>query len=124
MFDILKRFRKTRQHVVTVGEFNKLPAGLAATSRLRRRSNGIVPDAPPKRGMWVRDTAAHKTGILTNLKEGSIATVMFVDDIKGENILEVDCPEYELRQAVYEEIPLLRRPSEQVARKLGYGYSK
>jgi hypothetical protein len=70
--------------------------------------------------MWVRHVLADKTGILTNLKEGNIATVMFVDPVRGENILEVDCPEHELRQAFYSEIPELRRPHTDVAFKLGY----
>ena len=68
--------------------------------------------------MWVR--YMQQTGILTALEAGDVATVMLVDDTKGENVAEIHVPAAQLRQAKYAEIPLARRPSRLIAHSLGY----
>lgn len=88
-------------------------------SQLRRRATSLVgSEQPPARGMWVRWQG--RTGILTDLEAGDVATVMLVDDHKGENVLEVHAPAGDIRQAFYEEIPAKRRPHEAHAAALGY----
>lgn len=72
--------------------------------------------------MWVR--WQNRTGILTNIEPGDIATVMIVDDIKGENVIEVHQPCNMLRQAYFEEIPTARRPDLKHAAKFGYTPSR
>lgn len=90
----------------------QIPAALRHGSALQRHHGG-----PPGRGMWVVYEA--RTGILTALEHGDIATVMLVDE-HGCNMLEVHAPAEKLRQAYFEEIPEKRRPDEAVARGMGY----
>lgn len=103
----------------------KFPEHVSAVSSLRRRTtisaqgSVLVPhEQAPKRGMWVHYQG--RTGILTNLEAGDIATVMLVDDEKGENVLEVHAPCSQLRQAFFEEIPQGRRPKYADAVRFGY----
>jgi len=103
----------------------KFQPHVAASSSIRRRTtmteHGSVlrPDEQhPKRGMWVR--YGNRTGILTNLEAGDIATVMLVDDQDGTNSLEVHTPGSQIRQAYFEELPVARRPSYADAARFGY----
>lgn len=70
-----------------------------------------------RRGMWVRYQDV--TGILTGIGASSIAEVMLVDDI-GENLKQVFVPLADVTRATYEQIPLPRRPTVDVALALGY----
>ena len=103
----------------------KFAAHVAGSSALRRRTTTsgagsiITPhEQAPKRGMWVR--YSDRTGVLTNLEAGDIATVMLVDDVKGENVVEVHVPAAQLRQAYFDEIPAARRPTYDAGARLGY----
>jgi len=114
-----------RKHIVEVDPTAKIPAHLATASALRRRmtvsavGSVVTPqEQAPKRGMWVRWQS--RTGILTKLESGDIATVMLVDDQLGQNVLEVHKQASELRQAYYEEIPSARRPVYDVGSRMGY----
>jgi hypothetical protein len=126
MFNFLERFRPApqrspdaRTHVVNVTGGRQIPKELRHSSQLRRRPvphfNG---EQSPKRGMWV--VYQGRTGILTDLEAGDIATVMIVDSEEGTNVLEVHCPAAELRQAYHEEIPEKRRPHPDHSVKFGY----
>lgn len=101
----------------------KFPAHIAAGSSLRRRptmhAHGtlIANDQPPKRGMWV--VYQQRTGILTKLEAGDVASVMLVDEV-GHNAIEVHVPAATLRQAYFEEIPAPRRPLYEDAVRFGY----
>lgn len=113
-----------RQHVVDpVRGSTKLPTHLTAVSGLRRRPTTTAAgsllrnDQAPKRGMWV--VYSQRTGILTDLEPGDVATVMLVDDL-GMNALEVHVPAAQLRQAWFEEIPAPRRPKYEDAVRFGY----
>lgn len=97
---------------------------VAATSALRRRTTRsavgsilVAHEQEPKRGMWVVYGA--RTGILTQLEVGDVATVMLVDG-QGFNSVEVHVPAKDLRQAWFEEIPAARRPDYDHASRAGY----
>lgn len=116
---ILDRFRPSANRlVVDTGGPTELPENLRHASALKRRwSTSTRNEQPPKRGMWVRHHG--KTGILTDLAAGDVASVMITDD-KGLNVAQISVSASELRQATYEEIPAPRRPDMELARKLGY----
>lgn len=109
-----------RKHTVDIRGGRQIDAQIRSASALRRRTDGDseAVDHRPKRGMWVRWQG--RTGILTDIEPGDIATVMLVDDERGENALEVHQPATELRQAYYEEIPAARRPAYDAAARMGY----
>lgn len=108
-----------RAHEVQITGGRQIPAALRAESALRRRATPHhAGDQTPKRGMWVRWSG--RTGILTDIERGDIATVMLVDDVKGENVLVVHQACSQLRQAYFEEIPTARRPDLKHALKFGY----
>lgn len=123
---IFDRFRKSpdaRAHVVEAKGGAKIPAHIAMASGLRRRpatsheGTLLANDQAPKRGMWV--VYSGRTGILTNLETGDVATVMLVDE-QGFNSLEIHVPAGQLRQAWFEEIPEARRPAYKDAVRFGY----
>lgn len=101
----------------------RIPAHVVLGSALRRRAtqtehgSHLMSDQAAKRGMWV--VYSNRSGILTNLEPGDIATVMLVDDL-GLNQLEVHAAAKELRQAYFEEIPEPRRPEYADAARFGY----
>lgn len=107
----------------SLGGGTKVPAHAAGASALRRRPTMhlhgtlIRNDQPPKRGMWV--VYQQRTGILTMLELGDVATVMLVDEL-GLNAIEVHVPAKDLRQAWFEEIPEPRRPPYEDAVRFGY----
>jgi hypothetical protein len=97
---------------------------VAASSALRRRTTRsaagsilVANEQEPKRGMWV--VYGIRTGILTKLELGDVATVMLVDD-QGLNRIEIHVPAKDLRQAWFEEIPAPRRPDYEHASRAGY----
>lgn len=105
--------------LVVQPDTRNIDVGARINSRLRRRATSMIgSEQPPSRGMWVHWQG--RTGILTNLEPGDIATVMLVDDTKGENVLETHVHANELRQAYFEEIPKSRRPKADLAAALGY----
>jgi len=114
---------EARRHVVDVRGSTKLPSHLTAVSGLRRRptrdhtGSHLRDDQPPKRGMWV--SYSGRTGILTDLEPGDVASVMLVDDA-GLNALAIHVPAAQLRQAWFEEIPAPRRPKYEDAVRFGY----
>lgn len=110
-----------RTHAVEITGGRQIPAALRAESALRRRATSFhAGDQHPKRGMWV--IWQNRPGILTNIERGDIGTVMLVDDVNGENLLEVHQPCSALRQAYFEEIPTKRRPD--LKRALQFGYTQ
>lgn len=114
-----KRSPEARVHRPEIAGGRQIPAGIRQASALKRRATTqFAGDQSPRRGMWVRYQG--RTGILTNIESGDVATVMLVDDDRGENVLEVHAPCADLRQAHYEELPAARRPSEVEAAKFGY----
>ena len=108
-----------RKHAPTISGPRAIPAPVAIKSALRRRPTQSHPhEMPPSRGMWVR--YRDRTGILSNLSTEDIATVMLVDPERGENVLEINVPASDLRQAWFDEIPLDRRPNPAQAATMGY----
>lgn len=112
------------QHVVVTPQGgSRIPAHVAFGSALRRRptqtehGSHLLSDQHPKRGMWV--VYSGRTGILTNLEPGDIATVILVDH-QGLNNFEVHVAAKELRQAYFQEIPEPRRPEYKDAVRFGY----
>lgn len=97
----------------------QIDPGLRSVSALKRRTTQhVLTDQAPKRGMWVR--YKERTGILTNIEPGDVATVMIVNQVDGTNVVEIHVMSNELRQAYFEEIPIGRRPDEAYAIKFGY----
>lgn len=120
MFDFLKAKPEPVTHIVpAVPGGQQIPLEHTLRSALKRRPTSHVNAAQPaKRGMWVRYQG--RTGILTNLEAGDVATVMLVDDEYGLNGIEVHVPSAELRQAWLNEIPARRRPEPEIAARMGY----
>jgi hypothetical protein len=128
MFDIFKRRKPVspespvspdaRAHVVHPAGGREIPSHVRNASALRRRVHPSHPlEQAPKRGMWVVHQG--RTGILTHLEPGDVATVMLVDDL-GHNIIEIHVPAPLLRQAYFEEIPERRRLEYHEAQHFGY----
>lgn len=110
---------EARVHRPSIAGGKQIAADVRHASALKRRATTQhAGDQSAKRGMWVR--YHDRTGILTNIEPGDVATVMLVDMDKGENVLEVHVPCADLRQAHYEELPIARRPTEYEAAKFGY----
>ena len=113
------RHPEARTHVVNPEGRLGITLGLAGASALRRRVSTVHNvDPTPKRGMWVMHEAEQRVGILTDLQPGDIATVMLTAE-DGTNLLQVERPASEFRQATFAEIPNPRKPSVDVARRPG-----
>ena len=101
------------KHIVTAvtGKIRRI---FTANSKITTKLNRA-----PERGMWMAHNG--RPCILTNIEAGDVCTVMYVDPEMGTNVLEAHVPGSELRQADYTEIPIARRPAEDVCAVLGYG---
>lgn len=69
-----------------------------------------------RRGMWL--VADDKAGIGMDFYD-NIATIHFIGE-DGNTTLVKDYPYTEVRQATYDEIPEVRRPSKDIAEQYGY----
>lgn len=119
MWPLNKKTSNAQVHRPAIVGGRQIDPGLRLMSSLRRRSTQhVLTEQAPKRGMWVRYD--ERTGILTDLEPGDVATVMIVDQADGTNVVEIHVPATKLRQAWFEEIPETRRPTEESAIKFGY----
>lgn len=93
----------------------KFPRVFRQNSKLETKQNRL-----PQQGMWVIWKSENKIGILVDMQKDDICTVMLVDPEEGTNVVHVNCLGADLRQAYYTEIPIKRRPAEDVCASLGY----